>query len=78
MKRRYIDCSISTRHASTAWFDELHRLLLRSGIIEMIGNVKQLQVHRLMYLHLWGDDPKQHRLQRKIPFKPMSSGSKKT
>lgn len=53
--------------------EELRRLLVRSKLIEMIGNVSQLQVHRYMYIHLWGYDPKQHRFERKVPFKPMAA-----
>jgi hypothetical protein len=56
---------------------ELRRLLARSKLIEMFGNVTQLQVHRYMYKHLWNYDPKQHRFERKIPFKQMASQTRK-
>lgn len=55
--------------------DELRRLLIKSGLLAAFPNVCKLEVHRYLYMHLWGHDPKHEGISHKAPFKQMATSA---
>jgi hypothetical protein len=53
--------------------NELRRLIASSRIFNSSTGVYQQDIHRHMYLHLWGFDPQPDAVSRKPPFKPLAS-----